>query len=176
LLAAENIETTGLDIWASTQGNINVFPNNARDVLPLYIDYAADGSTLTNVCTNNDHDSDGEGNLPAEYRYLRITTSSAAVYDVTVVPNPVPPPTSDAPDPVDPDLPRDRSDPDMYIFRNGAVVASGESARADSETFTTESLPAGVYVADVHEWRYEDPGASSDFPDQICFDVTMTAR
>ena len=176
LLAAENIETTGLDIWASAQGNFNGFPNNARDVLPLYIDYAADGSTLTNVCTNSDHDSDGDGNKPAEYRYLRITTSSAAAYDVTVVPNPIPPPTSDARDIDDPGFPRDRSDPDVFIYRNGAVVAGGASGVDDSETFTTQLLPAGVYVADVHEWRYEDPDVSSDFPDQICFDVTMTAR
>jgi hypothetical protein len=37
-------------------------------------------------------------------------------------------------------------------------------------------LPADVYVADVHEWRFEDPDASSDYPDQICFDLTMTAQ
>jgi len=176
LLDAENIETSGLDIWATEQANIDVFPNNARDVLPLYIDYAADGSVLTNVCVNNDHDPDGDGNKPAEYRYLRITTTSSARYDVTIVPNPVPPPTTDTPDPDDPELPRDRSDPDVYIYLNGGIVASGFSGDDDSETFTTQQLPADVYVADVHEWRYEDEDASSDFPDQICFDVTMTAR
>ena len=176
LLAAENIETNGLDIWASTQANIDVFPNNARDILPLYIDYAANGSTLTNVCTNNDHDPDADGNKPAEYRYLRITTGSSAAYDVTIVPNPVPPATTDAPNPDDPTLPRDRSDPDIYIYMNGEIVAFGVSGDDDSESFTTQVLQPGVYVADVHDWRYEDPDASSDFPDQICFDVTMTAR
>jgi hypothetical protein len=176
LLAAENIETANLDIWASTQANIDVFPNNARDVLPLYIDYAANGSTLTNVCTNKDHDSDADGNKPAEYRYLRITTSSSAAYAVTIVPNPLPPATNDPPDPDDPTLPRDRSDPDMYIYLNGEILAVGVSGDDDSETFTTQVLPAGTYVADVHEWRYEDPDASSDYPDQICFDVTMTAQ
>jgi hypothetical protein len=176
LLAAENIETTNLDIWASTQANIDVFPNNARDVLPLYIDYAANGSTLTNVCTNKDHDADADGNKPAEYRYLKITISSSAAYAVTIVPNPLPPATNDPPDPDDPTLPRDRSDPDIYIYLYGEIVAVGVSGVDDSETFTTQVLPAGNYVADVHEWRYEDPDASSDYPDQICFDVTMTAQ
>jgi hypothetical protein len=175
LLAAENIETTGLDIWATEQANIDVFPNNARDVLPLYIDYAADGSTLMNVCTNNDHDPDGDGNKPAEYRYLRITTSSSAAYDVTVVPNPVPPPTAD-PAPTPPDVIRDRSDPDIFVYRDGELVAFGFSGVDDLEEFTTQVLPADVYVADLEEWRYEDPDASSDFPDQVCFDVTMTAQ
>ena len=173
LLTAENIETDGLDIWASEQANIDVYPNNARDVLPLYIDYAADGSVLTGVCVNNDQDPDGDGNKPAEYRYLRITTTTSARYDVTIVPNPVPPPSADSPDP---DVPRDRSDPDMYIYLNGGIVAAGVSGDDDVETFTTQNLPADIYVADLHEWRYEDPDAASDFPDQICFDVTMTAR
>lgn len=176
LLAAENIETQGLDIWASAQANIDVFPNNARDVLPLYIDYGADGSTLTNVCTNKDYDTDADGNKPAQYRYLRITTSTSAAYNVTMVPNPVPPATNDAPDPSDPSLPRDRSDPDIYIYMNGEIVASGVSVVDDSETFTTQVLPAGVYVADLYEWRYQDPAASSDYPDRICFDFTMTAQ
>jgi len=178
LLAAENIETSGLDIWATGQATIDVFPNNARDVLPLYIDYAADGSTLTNVCTNNDHDPDGDGNKPAEYRYLRITTSTSAAYDVTIVPNPIPPPTADTqpPPPADPITIRDRSDPDIFIYRDGELVAFGFGGEDDLETFTTQVLPADVYVADLHEWRYEDPDASSDFPDQVCFDVTMTAQ
>lgn len=174
LLATENIETNGLDIWATNQGNINVAVNNERDVLPLYVDFTADGTTQT-ICTNNDHDPDDDGNKPAENRYLRINTLATAVYDVTIVPNSIPPPTAD-PAPTLPDVIRDRSDPDMFIFLNGTLVALGNSGDDDSETFTTQSLPANLYVADLEEWRYGDPDKSSDFPDQICFDVTMTAQ
>jgi hypothetical protein len=174
LLSTENIETNGLDIWATNQDNINVPVNNARDVLPLYVDFAADGTTQT-VCTNNDHDPDDDGNKPAEHRYLRINTSSTAVYDVTIVPNVIPPPTTD-PAPTPPDEIRDRSDPDMFIYLNGGLVAFGNSGVDDSETFTTQSLPANLYVADLEEWRFGDPDKSSDFPDRICFDVTMTPR
>ena len=174
LLSTENIETNGLDIWATTQGNINIFPNNARDVLPLYIDFAADGTTQV-VCTNNDHDNNDDGNKPAEGRYLRINTTSPAIYDISIVPNPVPPPTAD-PAPTPPDVIRDRSDPDMFIYLNGGLVAFGNSGDDDSETFTTQNLAANLYVADLEEWRYGDEDISSDFPDQICFDVTMTPR
>jgi hypothetical protein len=174
LPAAENVELTGMDIWASTQGNNGAFPNTARDVMPLYTDYAADGSTIS-LCTNNDHDPDDNGNKPGEYRYLRITTTASATYDVSIVANPIPLPTSD-PAPTPPDVIRDRSDPDMYIFRNGGFITRGVSGDDDAENFTTPNMVAGTYVADVHEWRFEDPDKSSDFPDQVCFDVTMTAR
>jgi hypothetical protein len=177
LLSAENVETTGLDVWASNQGNIDIAPNNSRDVLPLYTDYAADGSLLQ-VCTNSDHDAERDGNKPAETRYLRITTNSSAAYDVSIAPNPIPPPTEDTqpPPPEDPIVIRDRSDPDMYMFLDGILVAFGNSPDDDLETFTTQELPAGVYVADVQEWRYADQDASSDYPERICFDLTMTAQ
>jgi len=177
LLDTENIETAGLDIWATTQNNINVAPNNEREVLPLYTDYAADGSTF-NICTNSDHDPDFDGNKPAEHRYLRLTTMSTAAYDVVVNAMPIPPPTTDTqPDPpADPIVIRDRSDPDVFIFLNGSLVAFGNSGVDDSETFTTQVLPADTYVVDLQEWRFGDPDKSSDYPAQVCFDVTMTAQ
>ena len=171
LLSTENIDLTNLDIWASSQINVNVAPNNSRDVMPLYTDYAADGSLLT-ICTNDDHDPGGDGNKPAEYRYLRITTTASAAYDVTIVPNPIPPDTTDVP----PKDVRDRSDPDIFIYRDGGLVAFGNSGVDDAETFTTQVLPADTYVAALQEWRFGDDDKSSDYPDQICFDLTMTAR
>ena len=164
LLAAENVELTGLDIWGSTQ---TIVPGGSRDVLPLYTDLPVDG-TLTSVCVNSDFDSGRDGNKLSEHRYFRIVTSSSSTYDVEVVPNPVPPPTTDT----DPDV-RDRSDPDMFIWLNGGLVAVGNGPEDDREAFTTQSLPAGTYVANVEEWRYSDDEASSDYPEQICFDITM---
>ncbi len=173
LLATENIETAGLDIWASTQANIDVAPNNARDVMPLYTDYTI--GTVLNICTNSDQDFDMDGNKPAEHRYLRVTTTSPAIYDVTVAANPVPPPTTD-PAPTPPDVIRDRSDPDVLIRLNGALVAVGFGGADDVESFTTQSLPAGTYAVALNEFRFGDSDQSSDFPDQVCFDVTITAR
>jgi len=30
-----------------------------------------------------------------------------------------------------------------------------------------------TYVAHVEEWRFDDPEASTDFPQRICFDVSL---
>ncbi len=172
-LARENIDTTGLDIWGSSQDNILTSPNQARDVLPLYTTLPTDG-TVINICANSDYDSRRDGNKLAEYRYLRFTTTSTASYTVTITTTTPTPPTNDPP-PTPPDVIRDQSDPDMFIFRRGQIVAIGNGPDANSEVFTTQVLPADTYVADLQEWRYEDEGgASSDFPEQICFDVSMS--
>lgn len=172
-LARENIETTGIDIWATSQDSILTAPNQARDVLPLYTTLPTDGTTI-NICTNSDYDSGRDGNKLAEYRYLTFTTTSAAAYNVTITTTTPTPPTNDPP-PTPPDVIRDQSDPDMLIFRRGAIVAVGNGPNENSEVFTTQTLPADTYVADLQEFRFEDEdGASSDFPEQICFDVSMS--
>jgi hypothetical protein len=138
--------------------------------------------TLVNICTNSDFDTERDGNKMSEHRFLKFTLSGNSTYNISVTANPVPPPTADAPDPDDPSLPRDRSDPDVFIWRNGQLAAFGNSSSdgtagsspVNSEVFTTQqSLPAGSYVMDLQEWRYSDDDASTDYPDQVCFDVTM---
>jgi len=172
-LARENIETTGIDIWGSSQDAILTLPNQERDVLPLYTTLPTDG-TVINICANSDYDSRRDGNKLAEYRYLRFTTTSASSYTVTITTTTPTPPTNDPP-PTPPDEIRDQSDPDMFIYRSGQLVAFGNGPDANSEVFMTPLLQADSYVADLQEWRYEDEdGASSDFPEQICFDVSMS--
>jgi len=162
-----------VDIWASTENNDR---SGARDALPLYIDYTADGSTI-NVCVNNDLDNEVGGNKLAEYRYLRLTIPATDTYNVVIDATTIPTPTADPND-------RDQSDPDMYIQRDGNIVAFGVGADDNNETFTTQStLFAGnTYVADIHDWRFEDfdvDGAPPGYPDtpnsDMCFDITMTA-
>ena len=63
----------------------------------------------------------------------------------------------------------------MFIYGRGQIVAFGNGPADNSEVFTTPVLPADTYVADLQEWRFEDEdGASSDFPEQICFDVSAS--
>ena len=116
------------------------------------------------------------GNRLSEHRFLRFTTLASSAYEVNIVPNPIPPPTTD-PTPTPPDVIRDRSDPDIFIYRDGQLVAVGNSGDDDVENFTTLVLPADTYAVDLQEFRYADEdGASSDFPEQICFDVSMTPQ
>ncbi|MCH8100212.1 MAG: hypothetical protein IIB74_07230 [Proteobacteria bacterium] len=176
-LTRENIDLGNLNIYGDGQTSQPAAPTSAgqRDVIPVYTDLPVDG-TPVNICTNSDFDSGRDGNKLAEYRFLRITTTSSSTYTITIVPTPVPPPTTDEqpPPPADPIVIRDRSDPDMFIWFNGGLVAFGNSGDDDFETFTTQVLPADVYVADIQEWRFSDEDASSDYPEQICFNITMS--
>ena len=111
-------------------------------------------------------------NKLAERRFLRFTTSTSAAYTVTITTTPTPP-TNDPPPP--PDEVGDQSDPDMVIYRRGEIVAFDNGSGVSAEVFTTRDLPAGTYVADLQEWRWEDEvGASTDIPKQIVFDVFMS--
>lgn len=158
----------GLDIWASNEQN----DAGGQDVLPLYTDFTPADSPL-NVCVNSqfEHDFDGipgpdrDGNKLAESRFLRLTVPTTARYDVTITANPAPPASTDA------------SDPDMYITQAAQLVASGTSEIADAETFRTQNqLVAGTtYVAELEDWRFDDPGADPGYPTRICFDVSFAA-
>ncbi len=157
-----------IDIWAATESNDANGVNGSAEVLPLYTDYTADGSTA-NICVNNKFDTEIGGNKLAEYRYLRLTIPTTDTYNVTI--------TTTTATPVTPDLnDRDQSDPDMFIQLDGQIVAWGLSSVENVEVFTTQNtLVAGnTYVADLHEWRYQDvDGAPANYPDRICFDYSM---
>jgi len=169
-LVRENLDLGALNIYGDGQTTV---PPGSRDVLPVYTVLPTDGTPI-NICTNSDFDSRRDGNKMSEHRFLKFTTSGNSIYNISVTANPVPPPTADAPDPKDPTLPRDRSDPDVFVWRNGQLVAFGNSGNDDAEVFATQqSLPADSYVMDLQEWRYSDDDASTDYPDQVCFDVMM---
>ena len=170
-LDRENIERTTNDIWGASQNLIVTVPNQGRDVLPLYTDMPTNGTI--NICTNSDYDNGRDGNKLAEHRFLRFVTNTGSAYNITVTTTTPTPPTND-PAPTPPDEIRDQSDPDIFIWRRGALVGLGNSGEANVETLTTQFLPADTYAVSLQEWRYEDDSASSDFPEQICFDVTVT--
>jgi len=169
-LDRENIERTTNDIWGASQNLIVTVPNQGRDVLPLYTDMPTNGTI--NICTNSDYDNGRDGNKLAEHRFLRFVTNTGSAYNITVTTTTPTPPTND-PAPTPPDEIRDQSDPDIFIWRRGALVGLGNSGEANVETLTTQFLPADTYAVSLQEWRYEDDSASSDFPEQICFDVTV---
>lgn len=162
--------TPGFDKWGVGELN-DASPSGqqSRDVLPLYVDIPADGSVV-NLCANDDYDGSGDGNKLAVYRYLRINVPSTSAYDVEIR-------TTTTADilPDDPADPRDQSDPDMFIFRDGLLAVFGNSADANEEIFRTPILSGpDIYVADLREFRYADPDSPLGFPDQMCFDVSFT--
>ena len=56
-LAREKIDTSGIDMWGSSQGIILEPPNQARDVLPLYTTLPLNGTPIE-ICVNSDYDAD----------------------------------------------------------------------------------------------------------------------
>jgi len=164
-LDRENIERTTNDIWGASQNLIVTAPNQERDVLPLYTDMPTNGTI--NICTNSDYDNGRNGNKLAEHRFLRFVTSSTRSYNITVTATTATPVTADPDD-------RDQSDPDIFIWRRGALVALGNGPDENVEILTTPVLPADTYAVSLQEWRYEDEeGAPVGYPEQMCFDVTV---
>jgi hypothetical protein len=175
-LNRENVVSgAALDIWATNETNFagvpTIIPRNvAETVLPLYTDYTADGS-VQEVCVDSYLDGlDRHGNNIGEDRYLRITVPADDQYDVSVVTTTATPPSADPND-------RDQSDPDIYIIRgaNPSEINEGISPVDNSETYRTPMMFADeTYAAIVEDWRFDDPGASDDYPPRICFDVSLT--
>jgi hypothetical protein len=166
-LTREDISTAGLDIWGNNETNQ---PPGARDVLPVYTDFIANGG-VTNICTNSDFDRpDRTGNKLAEHRFLRLTVPVSDTYDVLVQTTTITPITMDPDD-------RDQADPDIYIYDSGELVAVGDSPAENLESFTTQTvLQAGTtYTVDLEDWRFaDDEGAPANYPEQICFNVSFT--
>ena len=162
-----------LDIWATNETNDAGVPtlvprNVAETVLPLYIDYTADGTPL-NVCMDNYLDGFArDGNNIGEDIRLRIAVPVTDEYIVSMTATTALPPD----DPLDAS---DQSDPDFYVYRSGLELVRGVSATANTESATTPILQAGTtYVAFIEEWRFEDEGAPDDYPARMCFDVSFT--
>ena len=106
----------------------------------------------------------------AIFRYLRLNLATTSAFEVSIITTT----TADLP-PDDPQDERDQSDPDMFVFRDGRVVAFGNSGVAKQEVFQTDILPGpDTYVADLREFRYADPESPVGFPDRMCFDVSFT--
>lgn len=181
-LRRENVDTNALDIWASGQTTAPVTWDDGkpvRDLLPLYTEIIPGGATR-NLCVNIDQRVNDQHNNPGLWRYLYFSTDGTRDLTLTVVANPQPPPTGDPPaGPGDPDV-RDRSDPDVWLWRNGTLVSAGRSGAADREIFNMGQLPQDTYAIEFHDWRYLDDGIvdpggarSSDYPDRVCFDFTL---
>jgi hypothetical protein len=179
-LADEMIDSFVLNIWGDDESN----DGGRQDAIPLYVDFVADGLP-TRICVNNSADGRSHGNKLAEHRYLRTVISSAAPYRIEI--NTVNPPSTPDPgfdceaafiaNPDDPSV-HTHSDPDVHLTGVGTPFLSGGeglSCTPNQEIAVTSNLPVGEYVLSINEFRYSDELSPADFPERICFDVTMQA-
>ena len=166
------VSGAALDIWADSETNDAGVPGTISPlILPLYTDYTA-GDPAINFCVDNYFDGFARhGNNPGEDRYLRINVPVTDEYDVSVVTTTVITPTADPDD-------NDYSDPDIYIVR-GATPENVGIGATDTENFEptfrtdVEMIAGETYIALVEEWRFDDPDAAFNFPQRVCFDVSL---
>ncbi len=169
--------TPGFDQWGVGEANDACPPSpsandRCNDVFPLYTDVPTNG-TPVNICVNDGYDTfnnqpERTGNKLAQRRYLRFNAPTFATYRFTIDT------TTNIGIVDDPADPSDQSDPDLFVFQRGDFVAFGISGEANSEVFDSQNpLPAGQYIADLLEFRFQDPDSPTNYPGRICFDVSI---
>ena len=177
LLNAANIDTTGLDIYGSTEVNeppLPPPPDNPIDVLPVYTDLTV-GNTV-NICSDSYYDTSRDGNKLSEHRFLKLNIPVAQQLTFTmtrVSPAPTTPTpgfdcTADVNDPEN----HEHSDPDFIVWRNGSVFLIAISCEPNTELTTPANFGVDEYVIDISEFRHEDEDSPVGYPEQICFDFT----
>jgi len=163
--------TPGFDRWGLGEANT---AGGAQDVIPIYADITADGSTLP-ICVNSQFDGGRDGNKLTENRFLRITVPLTDQYDVSIVLTSQTPPQLP---PDDPNDDRDQSDPDIRIYDGPQYITDGlgRSGVANKEEFRTPVLQTGTtYIAAIEDWRFRDPLTPTAYPERICFDVVFAS-
>jgi hypothetical protein len=161
-LTRESITAAGIEPYGSTEAN----NAGSADALPVCTTIPTNGSSVP-VCSSAEFDSvgaDATGNKLGEHRFLRLDVTNAGQHSFTILTdattvNNLPAGSS--------------SDPDIYIYRNGAYVTEGSSPAENEEIFSA-NLVAGSYVMDFHEWRYEDSSAPANFPARACFTIQVS--
>lgn len=115
--------------------------NNGGDasVLPIYRSLVLNQGPQS-VCVSA---VNGDFNTLGYYKFFRLDLSAAALVTFNVIGTPNGPATTAA------------VDPDIYVHRNGSIVASGISAAASSETISQVQLQSGTYVVEVYDYALE---------------------
>ncbi len=143
LTAAQGISgTTGFGLGETNDGGLS-------DALPVYLPLLTDG-TEVEFCSV---DNFGTYNKLGNRRYLEFTAPAAGSYEFSM-------------DRLSGDT---SSDPDLIVYKDGAVVGVGESASTGSESLTV-TLAAGQHVVDAYNYN-NISGTSAD----VCYTLSLEA-
>lgn len=148
ILNAQDIAVAdpAFDEWGAGETNDAGDPS----VLPLYLSAAVPG-TVSSVCSNNNFDTQGDGNKIGESKFLRFTLGSDRT--VTLKATRASGPAS--------------TDPELQLFGAG-WIGSAESTANNTETLNM-ALVAGTYVLEVYEYA----NTTTTPKGLTCFNVSL---
>ncbi len=147
LLDREDIE--GNDDFGAGENNAGSDP----DALPVYRDITLN-TPLTSVCTNALAGSTDLNKL-GNRRFLRFVNNASRQVTITALGTAPRVATEPA------------EDPDILVYRQGQIVAAGESAVANREDLS-QALAAGTYVVEVYDFELTDSSQAR------CMTVSIT--
>jgi hypothetical protein len=140
LLSGESI--SGNNAFGANETNIGGDPT----ALPVYQDIALN-SPLANVCSRSVAGS-SDGNKLGNRRFLRFDNSQPRLVTITATGA-----ASSA-------AAVTATDPDVFVYRRGALVAVGESAAPGQETLSQIQLGAGMHIIEVYDFDVIDSGTN----------------
>ncbi|MEQ9563097.1 MAG: hypothetical protein RLN69_11295, partial [Woeseiaceae bacterium] len=161
-LSRELITAAGIEPYGSTETN----NAGSQDALPVYTTIPTNGTSVP-ICSSAEFDSVGvgaTGNKLGVHRFLRMNVINPGQHTFTILTEAATVSSIPA---------GSASDPDIYIYRDGAYISEGTSPDANEEIFNV-NLAAGSYVMDFLEWRYEDTSAPAGYPDRACFTIQVS--
>lgn len=143
LLSGQNIAIT--DRFGAGESN----SGGASIHLPVYKTLPLN-NTAINVCSSN---ANGSYNKLGVSQFLRLNVLSNGRYQITATESPTQ---------------SYSSDPDLYLYQRGQLVAFSEAGTPDVETLS-HSLTAGTYVLEIADARAIDSGNTDEV--NVCFNV-----
>ena len=158
LLVEQSIDSISDDYATGVSDGLYIM--GTTDVLPIY---DIRPFPLTNICSTGDNISAVEVYGLGASRFISFTAPSSGNFRFTST-------WSSG---------LSASDPDMYLYRNGDLVGSGETTINKSETFITSLVAGSEYVLEVLEYTYVhldipyNPSASGAI-NKTCFTVSRT--
>ncbi|HKE94389.1 MAG TPA: hypothetical protein VKB34_08810 [Povalibacter sp.] len=131
LLTGESITNT--DAFGTNETNAG----GSQTALPIYQDVAVNQPLPTPVCSSG---NESLGNQLGYRRLLRLTLPTATA--VTIRVDGTASGTFGVP----------ATDPDIYLYTRGVIVAIADSTAAGVETITQQPLGAGVHIIEVYDY------------------------
>ncbi len=144
LLANENITTTAIDEWDSTETETNDGGNPKS--LPVYTKLT-DGNPSVHLCGDGQF---GDYNKLMNRRFFYFAITVSGSYSITAVP--------DA-----------NGDPVIKLYSQGVIVGSVDRGLKGVAETLTVNLSPGYYVGEIYDWWH----VNMFYTTEECFDVSL---